>query len=223
MHAGVSGTPVSLVTWEQHVHLLSMFEADPSLDGITGRGKQDRSTLERSMSQWIRGTAVSPARRRRSKTRAGEHPLITLPRAHNSYVAFDAHAFRNAMNVLVARSPVPFTVLILRPTVPDATLGLAEVVLSELRAGSGDLAGCLESAVGVALHGGREGAHRFLDRVCDRWHQLGGGELLVEMAEYPLEEQRAVGLLTTDWSAESWLPFVTDESATPQERAKKRH
>jgi hypothetical protein len=130
-----------------------------------------------------------------------------LPRARDSYVLFDAHAFRNAMNVLIAHAREPFTVLIIRSHVPDTTLRLSEVVLGQLRARSGDLAGHLESAVAVALNGtGRDGANRFRDRVGDDWRQLGGGELHVEVAEYPREEQRALDLLTTDWSAESWIP-----------------
>jgi hypothetical protein len=147
-----------------------------------------------------------------------------LPRARGSYVVFDAHAFRNAMNVLVARARDPFTVLIMRSALPDTTLRLSEVALGQLRAESGDLAGHLESAVAVVLHGtGREGAVRFRDRVLNDWRQLGGGELHVELAEYPREEQRAIDLLTADWSAESWMPYPTDHSGSQDPAPDSKH
>jgi hypothetical protein len=151
--------------------------------------------------QWMRGGVVGTTRRRRASTPESERPLITLPRARDSYVIFDAHAFRNAMNVLMARARDPFTVLVMRPARPDTTLWLAELVIDQLRVGTGDLAGYLESAVAVVLHGAsREGALRFRDRVRDAWRRSGAGELFVEMAEHPGEEQRTIGLLTTDWS-----------------------
>lgn len=155
------------------------------------------------MTQRMRGGVVGTARRRSSSTPESERPLVTLPRSRDSYVIFDAHAFRNAMNVLIARARDPFTVLVMQPARPDTTLWLAELVIDQLRAGSGDLAGYLESAVAVVLRGTtREGALPFMDRVRDAWRRSGAGELFVEMAEYPWEEQRTIGLLTTDWSSD---------------------
>jgi hypothetical protein len=169
------------------------------------------------MGQWMKGGFVGTTRRKRPSRQLSEDPLITLPRARGTYVVFDAHAFRNAMNVLIARSQEPFTVLIMRPIVADATLRLADVVVGQLRAGTGDLAGYLEAAVAVMLHGaGRDGALRFRERAREAWRQLGGGELLVDMAEYPREEQRAIELLTTDWSAESWSVSGGEVSAETQ-------
>ena len=167
------------------------------------------------MGQWMRGGVVGTARRKQSSRQVSEDPLITLPRASGTYVVFDGHAFRNAMNVLVARARNPFTVLIIRPTDRDSTLRLADVVVGQLRAGSGDLAGYLESAVAVMLHGAaRDGALRFRERVREIWRRLAGGELSIAMAEYPLEEQRALGLLTTDWSDTSWpAPLGESQSA----------
>jgi hypothetical protein len=133
-------------------------------------------------------------------------------------VVFDAHAFRNAMNVLIARARDPFTVLVMRPVMPDTSLRLAEVVVSQLRAGSGDLAGYLESAVGVMLYGTRrDGALNFRDRVREIWRRLGGGELFIEMAEYPLEEQRAIGLLTADWSDDRWMSLTSSDGPAHSE------
>lgn len=168
------------------------------------------------MAQWIRSGVG--ARRKRSSSQNGERPLITLPRAHDTYVVFDAHAFRNAMNVLIARSREPFTVLVIRSAMPDTTLRLADVVVGQLRAGSGDLAGYLESAVAVMLHGtGREGALRFRERVQTVWDQLGGGNLRFEIAEYPREEQRALGLLTKDWSSENWMTLTANQAESSSE------
>lgn len=159
-----------------------------------------------SMKEWIRSGTVETTRRKRSSPNSNERPLITMPRAQDSYAVLDAHAFRNAMNVLLARARYPFTVLIIRPAMADTTLSLANVVVGQLRAGSGDLAGHLESAIAVMLHAtDREGALRFGERLRESWRSVGGGELYIEVAEYPLEEQRTIDLLTADWSAESWL------------------
>lgn len=169
------------------------------------------------MAEWIRSGVVGMTRRKRSSSQAPERPLITLPRARDTYAVFDAHAFRNAMNVLIARSREPFTVLVFRPATPDTTLRLADIVVGQLRAGSGDLAGHLESAVAVMLYGtDREGALRFRDRVAEAWRQIGAGELFVDTAEHPLEEQHTINLLTTDWSAESWMPLVAAEGGRAQ-------
>jgi hypothetical protein len=168
-----------------------------------------------SMAQSMRSGVGT--RRKRSSSPNAERPLITLPRAHGTYVVFDAHAFRNAMNVLIARVRDPFTVLVIRSAIPDTTLRLADVVVGQLRAGSGDLAGYLESAVAVMLHGtGREGAIRFRDRVRQVWEELGGGELFVDIAEYPREEQRAIGLLTRDWSVENWMTLSSNGESSSE-------
>lgn len=169
------------------------------------------------MTQPTRTGVFGTARRRRSRPQTGEHPLITLPRSRDSYVPFDAHAFRNAMNVLVARAREPFTVVVIKPALPDATSGLAEVIVSQLRAGSGDLAGHLESAIAVVLQAaGRDGGLRFLGRLRDIWPKFGGGELCVEIAEHPEEEQRVIELLTSDWSAETSVALADRDAARPE-------
>lgn len=164
------------------------------------------------MGQWTRGGVSGTTGRKRSSRRCSEDPLVTLPRANGTYVVFDAHAFRNAMNVIVSRAQDPFTVIIIRPALPNTTLRLAQLVLGQLRAGSGDLVGYVESAVAVMLHSAsRDGALRFRDRLREIWRELGGGELLIEMAEYPREEQRAIDLLTADWSGDAWPAAAIDD------------
>ncbi len=71
-----------------------------------------------------------------------EVPIITQPRVGGrDYVLLDGHAFRNAMNVLIARARTPFAVLILRAQQRDSTLALGETIMRGLRGSSGDLVG----------------------------------------------------------------------------------
>jgi hypothetical protein len=159
------------------------------------------------MGQWMRNGVGALARRRQV---GAPQPLVTLPRGRDRYVLLDAHAFRNAMNVLVAGARTPFTVLVIRPTLPNTTSRLADLVLDQIRAGSGDLAGFLEAVVAVTVQGTRQGALRLCERLRDDWRRLDGGDLRIDVAEHPLEEQRAIDLLTADWSEERWMPVVID-------------
>lgn len=171
------------------------------------------------MAQVMRSGIVSVARRKASSSNGTERPLVTLPRGHDSYVLLDGHAFRNAMNVLIARATTPFTVLVIRPLASGATLHLADLLVRHLRAPTGDLAGYMEAAIAVALQDTkRQGALAFSERLRDAWHRTGRGELLIELAEYPREEQRAIELLTTDWSPEAWMPLVIDEGGPPRDQ-----
>jgi len=168
------------------------------------------------MGRWMESGVVSVARRRASVSQGGQRPLIMLPRGCECYLLLDAHAFRNAMNVLIAGAHGPFTVLVIRPLMPGTTLRIADVVLDQLRAGSGDLAGFLEAAVGVALLAtDREGAERYCERVRSAWRRAGCGDLLIDIAEYPREEQSAIDLVTTDWSALPWMPVEIEELDRP--------
>lgn len=161
--------------------------------------------------QWARSGVIGVARRRitnAQSTDAGP-PLITQPRGTQSgYTLLDGHAFRNAMNVLIARERSLFTILVIRPQRSGSTLALGETILRQLRGPSGDLVGYLEAAIAVALRRtDHVGAVAFADRVRDEWRRTGNGELLVDIAEHPFAEQRVIELLTADWSAR-WMPVV---------------
>lgn len=167
------------------------------------------------MSQWAgtRSGVIGIARRRTSSVeRAEQTPLITQPRLASGYSLLDGHAFRNAMNVLIARERTVFTILVIRPEGHGASLALGETILRELRGASGDLVGYLDAAIAVALRGSDHvGAVAFADRVRDQWRRAGNGELFMEIAEHPLAEQRVIELLTADWSASQWMPVVIDD------------
>jgi hypothetical protein len=158
------------------------------------------------MSKWAQSGVIGIARRRTVNRQQAECPIITQPRASDrDYVLLDGHAFRNAMNVLIARAREPFTVLILRTQQRDWTLALGETIMRQLRGASGDLVGYLDAAIAVALHAtDHVGAMSFADRVRDAWRRKGRGELEIEIAEHPLAEPRVIELLTTDWSVPVW-------------------
>ena len=161
-----------------------------------------------------RSGVIGIARRKISSAqRAEARPLITQPRADAGYTLLDGHAFRNAMNVLIAREPSGFSILVIRPDLHGSTLALGETILRQLRGASGDLVGYLDAAIAVALRGtDHVGAVSFADRVRDQWRRTGYGELLIEIAEHPYAEQRVIELLTADWSTSQWMPIVIDDA-----------
>ena len=165
------------------------------------------------MSKWAQSGVIGIARRRVANRQHAEGPIITQPRASDrDYVLLDGHAFRNAMNVLIARAREPFTVLILRTQQRDWTLALGETIMRQLRGASGDLVGYLDAAIAVALHAtDHVGAVSFADRVRDEWRRKGRGELDIEIAEHPFAEPRVIALLTTDWSVPAWNTAVIDD------------
>ena len=162
--------------------------------------------------QWAHSGVMGTARRRNSSAqRAETKPLITQPRVASGYSLLDGHAFRNAMNVLIARERSVFTILVIRPERDGVTLALGETILTQSRSVSGDLVGYLEAAIAVALHcTDHVGAVGFADRVREQWRRAGLGELLIDIAEHPFAEQRVIELLTADWSAARWMPAVID-------------
>jgi hypothetical protein len=169
--------------------------------------------VETLMSQWARTGVIGIARRRKPTAETIQRPLVMQPRGLGAdYVLLDAHAFRNAMNVLIARRHSSFTTLVIRPERPGATLALGETILHQLRGASGDLVGYLEAAIGVALHAtDHVGAVAFSDRLRDEWRRYGRGELMIDIAEHPFAEQRVIELLTADWSATAWMPLIIDD------------
>jgi hypothetical protein len=174
--------------------------------------------------QRARSGVIGIARRRISSAQSTDAgPLVTQPCSHTSgYTLLDAHAFRNAMNVLIARERHVFTILVIRPEQLGSTLALGETILRQSRGTWGDLVGYLEGAVGVALRRtDHVGAVSFADRARDDWRRAGNGELLVDIAEHPFAEQRVIELLTADWSAASWMPAVIEESDRPRSQRRR--
>jgi hypothetical protein len=171
------------------------------------------------MSMWARSGIIGVARRKVASSRPADGPVLVQPRGLGSgFVLFDGHAFRNAMNVLIARAHCVFTILVIRTPGQDGTLALGETILRELRGASGDLVGYLDGAIAVALHGtDHVGAVAFADRVRDEWRRAGRGELNIDIAEHPFAEQRVVELLTTDWSAVTLSHGVIDERDSSRE------
>jgi len=174
--------------------------------------------------QGARSAVIGIARRRVASTPTTDlGPLVTQPGNDVSgYSLLDGHAFRNAMNVLIARERSNFTILVIRPEQLGSTLALGETILRQLRGPSGDLVGYLDAAVAVALRRtDHVGAVAFADRVRDDWRRAGNGELLVDIAEHPFAEQRVIELLTADWSAASWNPAIIDGADEPKDQRRR--
>lgn len=174
--------------------------------------------------QGARSAVIGIARRRAASTPTTDlGPLVTQPGNDISgYSLLDGHAFRNAMNVLIARERSNFTILVIRPEQLGSTLALGETILRQLRGPSGDLVGYLDAAVAVALRRtDHVGAVAFADRVRDDWRRAGNGELLVDIAEHPFAEQRVIELLTADWSAAAWIPAIIDGAEEPKDQRRR--
>ena len=174
--------------------------------------------------QGARSAVIGIARRRAASTPTTDlGPLVTQPGNDISgYSLLDGHAFRNAMNVLIARERSNFTILVIRPEQLGSTLALGETILRQLRGPSGDLVGYLDAAVAVALRRtDHVGAVAFADRVRDDWRRAGNGELLVDIAEHPFAEQRVIELLTADWSAATWIPAIIDGADEPKDQRRR--
>ena len=174
--------------------------------------------------QGARSAVIGIARRRAASTPTPDlGPLVTQPGNDVSgYSLLDGHAFRNAMNVLIARERSNFTILVIRPEQLGSTLALGETILRQLRGPSGDLVGYLDAAVAVALRRtDHVGAVAFADRVRDDWRRAGNGELLVDIAEHPFAEQRVIELLTADWSAAAWIPAIIDGADEPKDQRRR--
>jgi hypothetical protein len=169
------------------------------------------------MPEWASSNVIGVARRKTSHSQSADRPLITQPRGLGSaYALLDGHAFRNAMNVLIARERSIFTIVVLRPKTPGTTLALGELLLRQLRGSSGDLVGYLDGAVAVALRGtDHVGAVAFTDRAREEWQRSGYGALLSEIAEHPAAEHRVIELLTADWSTTTLMPLVIDDRSSP--------
>ena len=174
------------------------------------------------MSGWGRSGVIGIARRKIPNGQPADRPLIIQPRDLGSgYVLLDSHAFRNAMNVLIARARSVFSVLVIRPQQRGSSLALGDTILGQLRGASGDLVGYMEGAIAVALHAtDHVGAVAFADRVRDAWRRDGNGELVIEIAEHPFAEQRVIELLTTDWSP-SWTTIVIDGADDDADQARR--
>lgn len=166
------------------------------------------------MSSWASSGVIGVARRKAVRDETSDAPVITQPReAGAGFVLLDGHAFRNAMNVLIARARSAFSIVVIRTEQRDATLGLGDAILRQLRGTSGDLVGYLDGAIAVALHAtDHVGAVAFADRVRDEWRRAGRGELLIDIAEHPFAEQRVIELLTTDWSVRMWHAGAIDDA-----------
>ncbi len=175
------------------------------------------------MSRWSRSGVIGIARRKIPNGQPADRPLIIQPRELGSgYVLLDSHAFRNAMNVLIARARSVFSVLVIQPEQRGSTLALGETILQQLRGASGDLVGYMDAAIAVALHAtDHVGAVSFADRVRDAWRRNGHGELSIEIAEHPYAEQRVIELLTTDWSL-SWPTVPIHDGLGETERQARR-
>lgn len=129
--------------------------------------------------------------------------FVTQPKVDGSYVLLDAHAFRNAVSAHMAGDDdAAFVLAIFRSRDPRDCADLGERVLGGICFDDGDLAGRIEDAVALYVHG--ESLDRF--RLCASqlradWRTVARSELDVQHALYPDEEDDVIALLSGDWSS----------------------
>jgi KaiC/GvpD/RAD55 family RecA-like ATPase len=126
-----------------------------------------------------------------------EIALVMQPRGKDGPQLLEAPDFRAAVNARLGDETAAFfTLVLLRPDAPSRLNRLASVVLEVLRVDGGDLAGTLDGTVAVYLHAARrKDVSPFVERVRERWHQLGEGEIVADIASYPVKKERVIGLL----------------------------
>ena len=123
-------------------------------------------------------------------------PLPKQPIQSGERVPFDAAAFRVAVQTMASLDPrAPFSVVALTPP-PGELQNLSKVVMETVRAVNGDLVATTSSQVFIYLHGtGRKHAPFFVDRLRERWQQVGHGEPIVDIVAYPTDQDRIRAIL----------------------------
>jgi circadian clock protein KaiC len=146
----------------------------------------------------VRPLSAMPARRSAdfSDLAAADLPLPKQPMKAGARAPFDAAGFRGALQAMVALDPrAPFSVVALTPP-PGELQNLTGVVLETVRAINGDLVAVSSNQVLIYLHGtGRKHAPCFVDRLRERWQQVGHGEPIVDIVAYPADQDRIRSLL----------------------------
>lgn len=141
------------------------------------------------------------ARRGRGSQRSStdrEEPLVMQPGGEDGALApLDDSGFRAAVHAHLHGDRIPFfTIVTLRPLNGGDVRELTDVTLSTIRVDGGDLAGVVDGRVALYLHSARQkDLLSFLGRVREGWRQAGHGELEVDAASYPADEQRVEALL----------------------------
>lgn len=146
----------------------------------------------------VRSLSAMPSRRSADFTDGppADLPVPKQPVSDGTRVPFDAAGFRDAVQTMAAiDARAPFSVVALTPP-PGELQSLAKVVLETVRAVNGDLVATTSSQIFIYLHGtGRKHAPCFVDRLRDRWQQVGHGEPIVEIVAYPTDQDRIRTLL----------------------------
>ena len=126
-----------------------------------------------------------------------EIALVMQPRGQHGPQLLEAPDFRAAVDArLRDEAAAFFTLVLLRPEAPSQLNRLASAVLEALRVDGGDLAGTLDDSIAVYLHAARrKDVAPFVERIRERWHQLGEGEIAADVASYPVKKERVIGLL----------------------------
>lgn len=140
--------------------------------------------------------SAMPARRSADFSENAQLALPKQPVRDGQRVPFDGIAFRAALQSAMAGDPrAPFSVVALTPP-PGELPSLTSVSMDTVRAVNGDLVAVANNQVLIYLHGtGRKHAPCFVDRLRDRWQQVGHGEPIVDIVAYPGDQDRIRSLL----------------------------
>lgn len=117
--------------------------------------------------------------------------------ANGTLTPLDEGGFRGAVQAHLRGDRIPFfTIVTMRPLNGGNVSKLTDVALGTIRVDGGDLAGVVDGRVALYLHSARQKDLRsFLTRLREEWRQAGHGELELDAASYPADEQRVEALL----------------------------
>lgn len=127
-----------------------------------------------------------------------EVPIVAQRGADGAVEPFDEPTFINAVRTHIEKDRVPFfTLVTLRPTA-GSPRRLAGIAVKSMRVDGGDLSGIADDEVMVYLHSiRRKDVTPFVERVREEWRKAGHGEIDVEVASYPSDENRIRSLVDT--------------------------
>ena len=128
-----------------------------------------------------------------------EVPLLVQPGADAGQAEpFAEGDFIDAVRTHIEKDRLPFfTLVTLRPARGEPRQ-LADLAVRSMRVDGGDLSGIADDEVFVYLHSvRRKDVDPFIERVRDEWRRAGHGELDVETASYPSDEDRIRSLVET--------------------------
>ena len=129
--------------------------------------------------------------------------VVTQPGEADRPEPLDNGGFLNAIRTHITLDRLPFfTLVTLTPSRPAKLRELCDLSLKSMRVDGGDLAGIADDSVMLYLHSARrKDVSPFVERLKEEWRRAGNGDLEVDVAAFPTDEERIRSLVEMTASA----------------------